>query len=229
MARTVLVTGAGRGLGLEFARQLAARGDTVIATARRPGEARELSALALGPGGGVMTLDVADEASIEALARDLRGRAIDVLINNAGISSPDPTIEKVTMAEMTRVLTTNVAAPAVLTRALLPSLRAGTGKRVANITSVLGSIAQSMPGYGIAYGASKAALNMVTARMGKELGKEGFVCVALHPGWVKTDMGGPNAPLTPEKSIGDMLSLIDRLTPAENGAFLDHRGQKLPW
>lgn len=225
---TFLITGAGRGLGLELARQLSRRpGATIIATARRPDGAPELPGLAHE----VHALDVADEEAIRALGERLRDRpgGIDVLINNAGVSSEHRSVGALTQAELRRVFDINAFAPILLTRALLPCLRAGKRRTVVNITSVLGSIAGNSGGSSYPYRASKAALNMLTVSLAHELKPEGFCCVAVHPGWVRTDMGGAHAPLSAQQSVGAMLSLIDGLKPGDSGRFLSHDGETIAW
>lgn len=225
MARTTLVTGANRGLGLEFARQLAARGDTVLATARDPQQAAELRAITPH----VHALDVASEASVAALAKALAGRPIDLLINNAGVSDGENSVGKLTFAGMQRVMNTNAIAPAILTQHLLPNLRAAREKKVLMISSTLGSISQAMPGFSYAYCASKAALNMITAKLAKDLAGESFTVVTFCPGWNKTDMGGSDAPLMPADSIRSLLAVADRLGPRDSGTYLSHEGQPIPW
>jgi NAD(P)-dependent dehydrogenase (short-subunit alcohol dehydrogenase family) len=225
MARTVLVTGSSRGLGLEFVRILAGKGDRVIATARAPEQAPELARLAWKS----LRLRVDEESSIAALARDLAGAPIDVLIHNAGVIGEDRTVDQVTFAEFERVFRTNAFAPAVLTRAPLPNLRAGKGRMVLNISSELGSIAQATPGFSYAYNASKAALNMITARLAKDLAHDAFTVVSFCPGWNKTDMGGPNAPLEGRDSIAKLLATAERLTPADSGKYLRIDGSVIPW
>jgi NAD(P)-dependent dehydrogenase (short-subunit alcohol dehydrogenase family) len=225
MASTVLITGAGRGLGLALAHTLTHRGDTVIGTLRNPREQDALKVL----GAEIETLDVADDASIAALGERLKGRAIDVLVNNAGVSSDAKRLAELTGDELARVFRINAYAPLLITRALLPSLRAGKRKLVMNVTSQLGSIANNTGGSSYPYRASKAALNQLTRSMAAELGKEGFTCFIVHPGWVKTDMGGPGAPLSPEESAAALAERIEKAGPAVNGRFLNYDGKELPW
>jgi NAD(P)-dependent dehydrogenase (short-subunit alcohol dehydrogenase family) len=224
---TYVITGANRGLGLEFARQLSTRGkDTVIlATARDPDAATDLARLVHQ----VMPLDVADEASIAAFRGLVGDRPVDVLINNAGVSSDTRRLEQVTMAELDRSFRINAFGAVLVTKALLPNLRAGTRKVVFNITSQLGSITNNRGGSSYGYRGSKAALNQLTVTMANELRGEGFTCVVAHPGWVQTDMGGPNATLKPEESISALLKIIDGLTPADTGKFFNYDGGTLPW
>ncbi len=225
---TYLITGANRGIGLEFARRLAARGERVIATTRRPAE---LSAEAASLRGVTwVALDVSDPASIDSLASRLGGTdSIDVLINNAGVSSTIKAIAQLTAEELHRVFAVNSFAPLLVTRALLPLLKAGQRKLIVNISSQLASIANNTGGSSYPYRASKTALNQLTASLSNELRPAGFTCLAMHPGWVKTDMGGQEAHLTVEQAVTHMLPVIDGATPAQSGRFLNYDGKPLPW
>lgn len=219
---TVLITGANRGIGLELAKQSISRGRKVIGTARKPEEAEDLRKA----GARVIALDVADEASIEAMAREVGDEAIDVLFNNAGVSSKTPKLESCTKEELTRVLAINSIGPVLVTRALMPNLWKGERKLVVNITSVLGSIAKNEGGsYG--YRASKAALNMFTSCMAKEM--QDMTFIAMHPGWVQTDMGGERAPLKVEESVSSMLLALEKVGRGDTGKFLNFDGTPLPW
>ncbi|NUQ51263.1 MAG: SDR family oxidoreductase [Phycisphaerales bacterium] len=225
MPSTFLVTGATRGIGLEFARQLSQRGDDVLATARDPKNAGELTSFRLSIGG----LDVSDPISIEGLTEALAGRPIDVLINNAGVGSPTKSINDCTADELQRVFMINSVAPMLVAKAVLPSLRLGSRKLIVNISSQLASITNNTGGSSYAYRASKTALNQLNKSLANELGPEGFTCVVVHPGWVRTDMGGANAPIVPADSVKLLLKLIDALTPADNGKFFNNDGTVLPW
>jgi NAD(P)-dependent dehydrogenase (short-subunit alcohol dehydrogenase family) len=222
---TVLVTGANRGLGLEFARQYKEAGWQVIGTARNPDDAQELAAL----GVRVMQLDVTSQASADELATALDGEAIDVLINNAGIFPRVGKIDEIDFDDYNRTLAVNTVGPVRVTRALLPNLRKGNLKIIAGLSSNLGSIAENERGNFYGYRESKAALNMFTKTLAAELGPEGFICIVLTPGWVQTDMGGPSAPLQPADSISGMKAVLDRLTPADNGTFWSYDGSQMPW
>lgn len=225
MPHTYLVTGANRGLGLEFARQLAARGDQILATARDPERATDLARLVHD----VIPLDLLNPKSIEGLAERIGDRPIDVLINNAGAASESKSIEAVGFDELQRAFAINSTGPMLVTRAVLKNLRAGQRKTVFNISSQLGSIANNRGGSSYGYRASKAALNQLTVTLANELRPEGFTCVVAHPGWVQTDMGGRNAPMQPEESVGHLLRLIDRLKPDDSGKFFNYDGTTLPW
>lgn len=223
--RTVLITGANRGLGYEFARQYAADGWKVIGTARETAEADELAALDVQ----VVELDVASEASVERLAKVLDGQPIDLLINNAGIFPRVNTLAEADFDDVARTYAVNTIGPMRVTRALLPNLRRGEGKTIVSITSGLGSIANNDGGRYYGYRESKAALNMFTRTLSAELADEGFTCVVLSPGWVRTDMGGPNATLSPEESIRGMRAVIAKLTRSDTGTYWNYNGEHLPW
>jgi NAD(P)-dependent dehydrogenase (short-subunit alcohol dehydrogenase family) len=221
---TWLVTGGNRGIGLAFARELARRGEHVIATARDPEKASDLEKT----GARVERLDVSDAASIAGLAGRLGETPIDVLIHNAGRGGGASSIEKVDQGELAAFFAVNSVGPMLLTRALLPNLERGRRRTVVGITSGLASIALCNGGW-YGYRASKAALNMFHRTLAAELARERFTCVVLSPGWVKTDMGGPGATLSPETSVRGMLEVIDRLTPKESGGFFDYKGAEQPW
>ncbi len=227
-----LITGANRGLGLEFVRQLLARGDSVVACCREPDAAKELRALAADAGDRLtlLPLDVADADAIAALPGKLPG-AVDVLVNNAGIAAEAEVFGEFDAATMARVLQVNSIAPMLLTQALTPLLeKQGKQPKVVCITSVLGSITQAEGlSFGLSYGMSKAALNMGVKKLASELKRRGVALVALHPGWVQTDMGGKGATLRPEESICGMLAVIDKLSTADNGRYLTYEGKTLPW
>jgi len=222
---TILITGANRGIGLEYARQFAAKGYQVIGTARDPGDAKELAAVA----SRVEQLDVTDAASVAALAKRLSGVPIDILVNNAGMfDRKDVTIDKVDFAMMEQTLAVNTLGPLRVTQALLPNLRAGKRRTVVSMSSQLGSI-EGSNGRWYAYRTSKAGLNQINKTLSAELAADGFTCVVLHPGWVRTDMGGANATYAPEESVSGLVAVIEKLTPADNGRCYDFKGNQIPW
>jgi NAD(P)-dependent dehydrogenase (short-subunit alcohol dehydrogenase family) len=232
---TALVTGANRGLGLEWVRQLADSVDRLFATCRRPGDADELGELAgrYVDTIDVVALDVTDPASIEDAVAHVRREveALDLLVNNAGVSgggSADrfDTVDADTMTEVYRV---NAVGPHLLTRAFAPFLQEGESATVVNVTSQLGSIARTSGGGWHSYRASKAALNMCTRLQAAELEADGVIVVAMHPGWVRTDMGGSSARLSPEQSVAGMLEVIGDLSSEDAGSFLAYDGEELPW
>ena len=224
---TVLITGAGRGLGLEFARQYAADGWKVIATIRRSDAKATLQSL--GADVDVRLADVADRGSIGRLAADLRGVAIDVLINNAGIYGPSGlAIGKLDYAAWEQVLRVNVLGPAAMSEALRDNVAASGRRIIVMMSSRLGSIMEMRAGDYL-YGSSKAALNAVTKSFASALGGRGVIVVALSPGWVRTDMGGAGAPLAPETSIAGMRKVIAGLSRRDSGRFINYDGSDIPW
>jgi NAD(P)-dependent dehydrogenase (short-subunit alcohol dehydrogenase family) len=225
MQTTALVTGASRGIGLEFVRQLLERGHRVIAAARSPAGASALSAL----GARVVAVDVADSASLERLSHELADTPIDLLINNAGVSSTSKTLDVLDEHELARVMLVNAIAPMLVCKSVIRNLRLGMNRLIINITSQLGSIANNTGGSSYGYRASKAALNQFNRSLANELAPDGFRCVAIHPGWVRTDMGGPSATLSVEESVRSMLGVIERLSREDSGKFLNYDGTPLPW
>ena len=221
----VLVTGANRGLGLEFVTQLQAKGYEVIGTARNPQKAIELKAT----GARVEQLDVTDQASVASLANRLSDVSIDILINNAGmLNRADSSLDTLDFDAMERSFQVNSLGPLRVTQALLPNLKSGEGKTIVSITSQLGSIELSTGGL-YSYRTSKTALNQINKIISSELASQGFTCVVMHPGWVKTDMGGASAPLTKAESISGMLGVIENLTTESTGMFFNYDGGILPW
>ena len=225
MARDVLLTGANRGIGLEFARQLAARGDRVVATCRNPDAAPELRALDVQ----VEELDVASAEQIARVVALFEGKPLDLLLNNAGVGVRHRALGEIDFGEMEEFYRVNTVAPLRLAEGLLPSLRQGSDRLIVSLTSRMGSIQDNTSGGSYAYRASKAALNMVTRSLSRDLEDESFRCAVLHPGWVKTSMGGDAAPVTAEQSVGGMLRVIDSLDAESNGGFFDYTGEALPW
>jgi NAD(P)-dependent dehydrogenase (short-subunit alcohol dehydrogenase family) len=230
-APVALVSGASRGIGLEFVRQYAAAGWRVHACCRDPVRAAGLDAIAGGAAGRVRlhALDVTDHGAIEALAASLAGETIDLLVNNAGITGPRPAAgEAPDQAAWLATFAVNTIAPCKLALAFAGQLAAAERGLVVNMSSRLGSIAEA-GGDRYAYRTSKAALNMVTRLLAADLGPRGITVVCCHPGWVRTDMGGPSAPLTPPESVAALRRLFERLTPADNGRFLNQDGGAIPW
>lgn len=232
--RHVLVTGANRGIGLEFVRQLLARGDRVIATCRHPGTASTLNSLAGEHPGRLhsLPLDVADPHSHAALAAELPlvlgedGR-LDLLINNAGVLHAGERFGEVGAAALTDSLRINAIGPFLLTQMLAPLL--ADRARVANISSQLGSITNTTRFGTPSYNISKAAQNMATRLLAQALGERGIVVLALHPGWVQTDMGGEDAEIAPDAAVRGLLGTIEGATSASSGGFLDWQGERMPW
>lgn len=239
--RRAVITGASRGLGLEFVRQLLAAGDRVAATCRDPGRAGELADLvaAADGRGRVIALDVADPGSVAQAAAAAAAHldAVDLLVSNAAIgvlaglpdgASKGP-LAALDAEAMTAVLRTNAVGPALVTQALAGRLASAGRAVVVNITSGLGSLASTGSPGSISYAMSKAALNMLTRKTALELAGQGTVVVCMNPGWVRTDMGGPSASLSPQRSVADVLAVVEGLGPADSGRFWDHSGGELPW
>jgi NAD(P)-dependent dehydrogenase (short-subunit alcohol dehydrogenase family) len=228
-----LVTGANRGLGLEFARQLLARGERVVATCRHPGKATALNALAGEHPGRlrVLPLDVAAPRSIAELANELplldEALSLRLLVNCAGVLHSGERFGAIDPAIVEDSFRTNAMGPLLVTQALAERL--ADGAKVANVSSVLGSIA-SLARFGSpSYDISKAAQNMATALLAKALAPRGIVVLALHPGWARTDMGGDNATVPVPDAVAGLLRVIDRATARDSGSFHDWRGETLPW
>lgn len=221
---TVLITGAARGLGLDFVKQYAARGWRVHACAREPDALK-------GIAGDVQAhrLEVTDYAAVAALARTLSGEAIDVLINNAGIAGREATVlGSIDPVVWRQTFEVNTLAPLMIAEAFVEHVARSQGRKLIAISSRLGSIGLADSGR-YAYRASKAALNMEWKGLSKDLAGKGVICVVLHPGWVQTDMGGTAATLTIEQSVPAMVKVIDGLKPADSGRFLNYDGAELPW
>ena len=230
----ILVTGASRGLGLEFARQWLEAGHRVFALAREPKDSPGLRELAkLHPESlALVACDVGDDASVEKARRDVEKQcdALDVVVNNAGVyGRRDSGLESLDWEEVHRVFDVNTLGPLRVSRALLPLLRRGKRPRLVHITSLMGSLDDNRSGGAWAYRISKAGLNMASRNLAHEVGPNGIPSVVLHPGWVRTDMGGPRAPLPVEEAVASLVRTIDALTAEHNGAFLDRHGQPAPW
>lgn len=242
---TVLITGAGRGLGLEMVRQYAADGWQVIATARDPSKATGLAALALQSGSRIRVeaLDVANHATIDALAAKLHeGGAplpIDVLINSAGtMGSGNFAREGITFgkfgrsdfADWEQVFRVNVIGPMKMAEAFVAHVAASEQRRIASLTSIIGSIEKNTIGGLYAYRATKAALNAVMRSMAIDLGrKHRIVAAPIHPGWVRTDMGGPRADIDAPTSVAGIRQVIASLDASRAGRFWMYDGSELPW
>ncbi len=222
---TILVSGAGRGLGLELARQYAAEGWRVIGTVRdRAGEAalQKMSVQAL-------KADVADFASIRALAAGLAGTPIDVLFCNAGvIGRRGAALGSFDYPDWEQLLRVNLLGAAALVEALAENVAASERKTIALMSSRLGSIAESS-GMTLPYSTSKAALNMLAKGLAATLAPRGVVVVALSPGWVRTDMGGESAPLAADESVRGLRKVLAGLRRQDSGRFFSHDGTPIPW
>lgn len=226
-----LVTGANRGLGLALVQALLARGDRVVACCRHPGRAGALNALAGEHPNRLhlLPLDVAKPASIRELAAELGlvCEQLDLLINNAGLLVSGERFGSLDPESLEASFRTNAMGPLLLTEALADRL--ADGARVANLSSVMGAIGEVGEFRAPSYAISKAAQNMATAQLAHALAPRGIMVVALHPGWVQTEMGGPKATVTPDQAAAGLLAVIAGLAAADSGRFLDWRGKPLPW
>lgn len=229
----ILVTGASRGLGLEFVRQFLQRGERVVAACRKPGQAHDLTRLALAHPGRltILPVDVTRPASIVELEKETRlvTDSLDLLINNAGMLPSGERYGAIEAKTLSDAFATNAMGPLLVTQAMTPLLEAGRGARVMNLTSVLGSIARRESFGTPSYSISKAALNMATRLTSFELALRGIIAFVVHPGWVRTDMGGARAEVTPEQAVAALIALVDAATPAYAGRFLGSDGEEIPW
>ncbi len=221
----IVITGAGRGIGLGLAQAYAARGDTVIATVRDQAKGQAL----VECGARVETLDVASGPSVAAFAARIADAAVDVLINNAGIYGPRRAgLAHLDMEQAAEVLLVNTLGPLRVTQALLPHLRRAGRARVLSISSGMGALSGTSTGE-IAYRASKAGLNKAVQASASELAGIGIISVVAHPGWVRTDMGSNAADLSIEQSVEGLVALVDRLTLKDTGRFFDYSGAEIAW
>lgn len=229
---TVLVTGANRGIGLEFARQYLLEGWRVIGACRAPEQARALAALAAQSSGALklVALEVTDASSVRHAAQALHAQPIDLLLHCAAVmGGAAQNLDQIDYAEWSRVLEVNTLGAVRVLEAFRAHLERSTGRLAVSLTSLMGSIGANTSGGWIAYRSSKAALNMAIRCAAIELAARRITCVLMHPGWVRTDMGGAQAPLAVHESVASMRRVIAGLGPADNGAFLDHDGRRLPW
>jgi NAD(P)-dependent dehydrogenase (short-subunit alcohol dehydrogenase family) len=224
---TVLITGANRGIGLELARQYAADGWGVIATARDPNAATELR----GVKGEVRVeaLEVTDQKQVKALAKKLDGIAIDVLLNNAGMLTGYETFGQTDAQSWLQTVHVNTIAPLQMAEAFVEHVARSKEKKIVAITSGMGSIGRGSGSGAYAYRSSKAALNMAMATAANDLKGRGVIVAVISPGWVKTDMGGSGADLTPKQSADGIRTVIAGLKPATSGHFFNHSGEEIPW
>jgi NAD(P)-dependent dehydrogenase (short-subunit alcohol dehydrogenase family) len=231
--RIALVTGANRGLGLEFVRQLLARGDRVVAACRQPGKAATLNALAGDHPGRlhVLPLDVADEASRTAFVRELAlvldDARIGLLVNNAGVLHSGERWGQVRAAVLEDSLRTNALGPFLLTQALAPRL--ADGGKVAFLSSIMGSIGSRREFRSPAYCTSKAALDMLAVQAAHALAPRAIAVAVLHPGWAQTDMGGSGADVAPRDAVAGLLRQADATAASQPLQLRDWRGEAIAW
>ena len=228
----VLITGANRGLGFEFARQYLADGWEIFAACRNPAAADELKRLAKGSRGKltIVPMDVTNSESIRQAAEQLDGVAIDVLVNNAGVTGVSrQRAGHVDYESWARVLDVNTMGPLRVLESFIDHIARSERRLLVTITSGMGSIGDNTSGGSIAYRSSKAAVNMVVRSAAIDLASRRVTCVVANPGWVKTDMGGPSATLTPQESVTALRRLIETFGPNNSGKFYHYDGSEYPW
>jgi len=228
---TVLITGTNRGIGLEFTKQCLARGDRVIATCRNIDAADGLEQLSRGHDElEIRQLNVASLESMQEFVQQLTDTPIDIFINNAGVYGP-PNVKfgEIDAHIWASVLQVNSIAPMMLSQLLMPNLRLGKDKKMVYLTSKMGSIADNSRGGSYIYRSSKTALNSVVKSLAIDLAAEGFSAAVLHPGWVLTDMGGPNALIDTKTSVTGMLKVVDDLDSHSSGSFFNYDGSLIAW
>jgi NAD(P)-dependent dehydrogenase (short-subunit alcohol dehydrogenase family) len=227
---SIMITSANRGLGLEFARQYAADGWCVFAACRHPGVARDLRELQRAGSVTMFPMDVTDPRSIDRARADLLNEAIDILLNSAGIfGKQNQKTGNVDYQTWKEVLDVNTLGPLRVTEAFTEHIARSDRKLVVTITSGMGSLTDNSSGGAIPYRSSKAAINMVMRSAAIDLAPRGIACVLVNPGWVKTDMGGAGAPLTPTESVAALKRLIATLGLAQSGRFFNYDGREYPW
>ena len=229
----VLITGSNRGIGLGLARAYISKGAHVIATCRTPENVEELESLGRSHGDRlkILQLDVTKKKQLVSLDEELGDRKIDILYLNAGVTGGRKAVPfgDLKSQEWGEVLLVNSIAPILVAQRMLPRIRRSGSKTIAILTSQMGSIGNNTSGGSYIYRSSKAALNAGAKSMALDLKGIGVKVILLHPGWVQTDMGGPNAEITVEQSVAGMVTLIERLGIDESGSFFNYRGEMLPW
>ena len=227
----VLITGANRGLGLGFVKSFLAKNINVICTARNiPGSTELLECKKKYPDNlKILELDLLGENSENTLSDLLSDKPIDIFINNAGVGNSNQRFGLVSSKPWLEVLKVNLIAPLTVTQSIIENIKKGSDKKIYFLSSQLGSIEENTSGGMYIYRSSKAALNQVVKSLSVDLKPMGITVISLHPGWVKTDMGGPNAPVSIDESIKGMMKVIDATDIRNTGTFLNFDGQGLPW
>ncbi|MBK1672812.1 short-chain dehydrogenase [Ectothiorhodospira shaposhnikovii] len=231
MTETIVITGANRGIGLMFVQQYAEAGARVLAACRHPEQARELSRLAAKTRGRVSVhpMDVTNPVQVRALTGTLTETPVDILINNAGSYGPASAFGNTDVEGWLETFRINTVAPLKIMEALVEPVASSRRRLMVNISSKMGSMADNGSGGAYIYRSTKAALNAITVSAARDLKARGITVAALHPGWVQTDMGGPNAEITTEQSVTAMRQTISHLTLADSGRFIDIDGSDIPW
>lgn len=230
--KTVLITGANRGIGLEHVRRFAARGAQVFATARSPAEAKELAALAAAEDGQIRVLayEAGDAEAPARLKAALGDTPLDLVFANAGaIGGKSQSFGSVDVENALQLIRVNALAPLKLVEALTDNVARSGRKLIAFQSSLMGSVGDNRSGGYYAYRLAKGALNMIAKNIANDLRPRGVIAVALHPGWVQTRMGGESAPVSVDQCVAGQQRLLDSLTPADSGRFFSYEGKELPW
>ncbi len=229
----IMITGSNRGIGLEYVRQLLARGDQVFAACRNPESAQELQTLKdqYASQLSIIKMEVSDESSVSAAYEEVSKQvdALDIIINNAAINPGDESLDDIKKSVLMQTFEVNVAGVMTVTQQFIPLLQQDDNPRLVNISSGVASLARGGAGKLYSYNISKTALNMLNLMLHKDLQPMGVITLSMSPGWVKTDMGGDGAQLEPEYSIRHQLQVIDGLTPEDSGRFVDFDGEDIPW
>ncbi len=230
---TLLITGANRGIGLEFATQYAADNWRIIACCRQPDHAESLRTLKNIHGDRLLVyeLDLSDFTAIDRLAETLRGETIDLIINNAGVypSAQQGEFGHINYDAWLETLRINTLTPLKMAESFVTQLERSRLKTFAIITSKMGSIADNGRGGSYPYRTSKAAVNMVAKSLAIDLARQHITTILLHPGWVQTRMGGPDALISTQQSVAGMRAVLNRITPGDSGKFFAYDGQLIPW
>ena len=225
----VLVTGSSRGIGLELCRHFLAQGERVIATCRQPDKADLLGELAVNPNLQILALEVADPASVDRLVASLNGSVVDVLVNNAGIMGGEhQSMEDMDYLAWQEAFEVNTMAPFRLTTALLDNLLLAERPRVVTLSSQMGALHRQSTG-AFAYRSSKAAVNKVMQVLALELQSRGVAVCPVHPGWVRTDMGGDGADISVEECVSGLATFINGMSMEHSGRFWTWEGKEHPW
>lgn len=232
MTGTILITGANRGIGLELASQYAADGWQVLACCRQPERAQGLQKIAETAGGrlSIHALEVTDQDRIRALAGELADQAIDILFNSAGVRGGDhQALDDIDVDNWLQTLRVNTIAPLLMAQAFVPLVARSRRRIVAIMGSTMGSIAENASGGEYIYRTTKAAVHMVGRSLAADLRSQSIISVLLHPGWVRTDMGGIHAPVSPAESVAGLRRVLERLQLKDSGRFFDFQGRERRW
>jgi NAD(P)-dependent dehydrogenase (short-subunit alcohol dehydrogenase family) len=228
--KTILITGANRGIGVEFVKQYSNDGWRVLACCRNPENATKLQSLSETTDTQILALDVTDKKQIQSLADKLSNENIDILINNAGYyGGPNSAFGSVDREDWLKVFQINTLAPLFVAEAFIDHIKRGDEKIIAIISSKVGSISDNASGGSYMYRSSKSAVNQVMKSMSIDLNHFDISVTSLHPGWVQTDMGGPNALITVEESVSGLKNVLDTFKKEKTGTFINYDGTVIPW